>query len=94
MVIAWGLAVSLAIFAVGGISGAHLNPALTIAFAVKGDFPWNDVGGYIAAQFAGAFIGAVSYGCIFCRIGNVPMIRVPSLLCFARPRPFEIHFQT
>ncbi len=59
IVIAWGLAVALAIFAVGDISGAHLNPALTIAFAVKGDFPWSDVAGYIAAQFGGAFVGAV-----------------------------------
>src|SRR5882757_8957936 len=59
IVLGWGLAVSLAIYAVGGISGAHLNPALTLAFAMKGDFPWSDVGGYIASQFAGAFVGAV-----------------------------------
>ncbi len=58
IVIGWGLGVSLAIYAVGGISGAHLNPALTLAFALRGDFPWSDVGGYIAAQFAGAFAGA------------------------------------
>jgi glycerol uptake facilitator protein len=59
IVVAWGIAVTLAIYAVGKISGAHLNPALTIAFAIKGDFPWSDVGGYILAQFAGAFTGAV-----------------------------------
>jgi glycerol uptake facilitator protein len=59
IVIGWGLAVSLAIYAVGGISGAHLNPALTLAFAINETFPWSDVGGYIAAQFAGAFVGAV-----------------------------------
>ena len=58
VVVAWGLAVTLAIYAVGKISGAHLNPALTIAFAIQGTFPWSDVGGYILAQFAGAFVGA------------------------------------
>ena len=58
IVIGWGLAVTLAIYAVGKISGAHLNPAITIAFAMKGDFPWSDVAGYVTAQLSGAVIGA------------------------------------
>lgn len=59
IVIAWGLAVALAIYAVGRISGAHLNPAVTVALFVTGDFPADQVAGYILAQFAGAFVGAV-----------------------------------
>jgi len=55
---AWGLAVAMAAYAVGGISGAHLNPALTIALATIGNFPWAEVPAYIAAQLIGAFLGA------------------------------------
>lgn len=59
IVIAWGLAVMLAVYAVGRISGAHLNPAITLALYVAGDFPADRVLGYILAQVSGAFVGAV-----------------------------------
>ncbi len=59
IVIGWGLAVTLAIFAVGNSSGAHINPAVTVALAYAGDFPWDQVVGYILAQLAGAFVGAI-----------------------------------
>ncbi|MED4401822.1 MIP/aquaporin family protein [Metabacillus fastidiosus] len=56
--LAWGLGVTMGVFAVGSISGAHLNPAVTIALALNGDFLWSDVPGYIIAQMIGAMIGA------------------------------------
>ena len=54
----WGVAVALAVYTVGRISGAHLNPAVTVGLASIGSFPWPDVPGYIVAQVVGAFVGA------------------------------------
>lgn len=54
----WGLGVAIAVYAVGNVSGAHLNPAVTIGLAVIGEFPWSDVSKYILAQMIGAFLGA------------------------------------
>ena len=56
--LAWGLAVMIPAYIFGAASGAHFNPALTIALAVDGTIPWSIVPGYIVAQFAGAFLGA------------------------------------
>jgi glycerol uptake facilitator protein len=55
----WAVAVAVAVYCVGRISGAHINPAVTIALASIGSFAWGDVPGYIAAQMIGAFLGAV-----------------------------------
>ena len=56
--LAWGLAVMLPAFIFGASSGAHFNPALTIALAADGSIGWNVVPTYIAGQFIGAFLGA------------------------------------
>ncbi len=59
IVLGWGLAVTLAIYAVGSISGAHLNPAVSMAMLMTGDITVVQFGGYCLAQFSGAFAGAV-----------------------------------
>jgi len=56
--IGWGLAVMIAIYCVGEISGAHINPAVTIGLAIAGEFDWAEVPIYITGQMIGAFIGA------------------------------------
>ncbi|MFQ5733619.1 MAG: MIP/aquaporin family protein [Planctomycetaceae bacterium] len=60
----WGFAVFTAVLCVGEISGAHINPAVTIGLAVAGEFAWEDVGGFIGAQMGGAIFGAtLVYAC-------------------------------
>jgi glycerol uptake facilitator protein len=54
----WGMAVALAVFAVGQFSGAHINPAVTLGFAFQGSTEWGDVPEYLAGEFVGAFVGA------------------------------------
>ena len=59
----WGLAVTMGIFVAGRVSGAHLNPAVTVALAVFRDFPWSKVLPYCLVQVAGAFAGAALVCC-------------------------------
>src|SRR5215469_5502897 len=54
-----GLMVMAVILFMGAVSGAHLNPAVSVAFALRGDFPWRRVGPYIVAQFAGAVLATL-----------------------------------
>ncbi len=59
--LAFGIAVAAAIYVVGKISGCHINPAVTIALAVRGSFPWKDVFPYICFQLAGATIASLLF---------------------------------
>ncbi|MBO6794148.1 MAG: aquaporin family protein [Balneolaceae bacterium] len=58
--LAWGFSVFVAVFVVAGISGAHINPAVTLGLALAGKFSWDLVMGYILAQMIGAILG----GCV------------------------------
>jgi glycerol uptake facilitator protein len=58
--IVWGVAIMAAAYTVGGISGAHINPAITIALATWGRFSWLQVGHYIASQVAGGVFAAAA----------------------------------
>jgi len=54
----WALAVVFAIYVVGGVTGAHINPAITFGAAIRKQLPWNKVPGYWLAQVLGCFVGA------------------------------------
>jgi glycerol uptake facilitator len=54
----WGFAVCMGVYVAGGVSGAHLNPAVTLALAVRRKFRWRSVGPYMIAQVLGAFVAA------------------------------------
>ena len=59
-VVAPGLMVTAIILFMGAVSGAHLNPAVSLAFALRGDFPWRRVPGYIIIQLIGATLSVLS----------------------------------
>lgn len=57
--VVWGMAIGMAIYATGALSGAHLNPAISIAMAAFRGFPWRKVPAFAASQLLGAIVGAV-----------------------------------
>jgi aquaporin Z len=65
-----GLMVAAIILFMGTLSGAHLNPAVSVAFALRGDFPWRRVPMYIVAQFAGAVLAALALWALIGRQGS------------------------
>src|ERR1700680_4796246 len=68
-VVAPGLMVMAIIYFMGAVSGAHLNPAVTLAFAVRRNFPWNRVPGYVLAQAVGGVLAALFLRAMFGVIG-------------------------
>ena len=58
IVFGWGFAVMCGVYVAGGVTGAHINPAVTLANALQRGFPWGKVPGYWLAQIAGAFVAA------------------------------------
>ena len=68
-VVAPGLTVMAVILFMGGVSGAHLNPAVTIAFSLRRDFPWQRVPGYVLAQLAGASLACLFLWAVYGKIG-------------------------
>jgi len=71
--LALGLGVLIAAYTVGGISGGHFNPAVTLGLAVAGKFAWKDVIGYIIAQVIGGIIGS---SILFAIANNSPYLSV------------------
>jgi aquaporin Z len=64
-----GLTVLAMILSIGAISGAHLNPVVSMAFAARGDFPWKRVPGYVVVQLIGATLAVVFLRLVFGRVG-------------------------
>lgn len=70
-VVAPGLLVMALIYSMGDVSGAHLNPVVTLAFAIRDDFSWRRVPGYIASQFIGAIGAALVLRLLFGNVGHL-----------------------
>jgi len=66
-----GLTVLAIILFMGGVSGAHLNPVVTVAFGLRGDFPWRRALGYILAQLVGATLACLFLLAVFGNVGNL-----------------------
>jgi aquaporin Z len=71
LAVAPGLMVMAVIYFMGTVSGAHLNPAVTLAFAVRGNFPWRRVPGYMVAQLVGGTAAALLLRALFGTVGDL-----------------------
>ncbi len=72
--LAFGLGLTSVVILIGGISGAHVNPAITIALALSGKFPWNKALGYIIAQIIGAIAGSVILFTVVSNVANSSLL--------------------
>lgn len=81
--VGWCLAVVFAVYAVGHVSGAHLNPAVTFGLACIGEFSWTMLPGYMVAQLLGAFFGAVLVYLVYLPHWGETEAPADKLACFA-----------
>lgn len=79
----WGMAVFVAVYSVSAVSGAHLNPAVTIALAITGKFEWSLVPSYIVAQLLGAMLGSTLSWLQYRQHFEEPATAADKLACFA-----------
>lgn len=86
----WAFAVVVAVYVSAGVSGAHLNPAVTIALAVKRGFPWGKVFPYIAAQVVGAFLGAAGVYLVY--MDGLQAAGMPNVWCTGPGSAFDMAF--
>jgi len=77
--IGWAFAVIVAVYVSAGVSGAHLNPAVTVALAARRGFPWGKVLPYIVAQMIGAFLGA--FAVFLCYRDGLVAAGMPNVWC-------------
>ncbi|MEM0385343.1 MAG: MIP/aquaporin family protein [Nitrososphaeria archaeon] len=77
--IGWAMAVLVAVYTVAGVSGAHINPAVTLALAVKRGFSWRKVIPYWIAQVLGAFLGALGVFLVY--YGGLKAAGMPNVWC-------------
>jgi aquaporin Z len=77
LVVAPALMVAAVILFMGAVSGAHLNPAVSVAFAMRGDFPWRRVPAYVVAQFLGAVLATLLLWALIGKHGTAGLTREP-----------------
>src|SRR5581483_10503930 len=70
-VVSPGLMVLAIILFMGAVSGAHLNPAVTVSFTLRGDFPWQRVPGYVIMQLLGATLAVLFLKAVFGTVGDL-----------------------
>ncbi len=75
----WAMAVVVAVYVAGGVSGAHINPAVTLAMAIRRAFPWRKVIPYWISQIAGAFLGALGVYLVY--MEGLRAVGVPNVWC-------------